>query len=89
MCGKLKKTMCGIRNAAKNWENEYQKTMAELGFKTGKATTCAFWHEERGIRAVAHGDDVTVLANQGGVGWLKEQLMVRYNIKLSATLGPG
>ena len=88
MCGKLKKSMYGTRDAAKSWEVEYQNTMAELGFKAGKATTCAFHHEERDILAVIHGDDITVLANQGGVSWMKDQLMTRYNIKLSATLGP-
>ena len=88
MCGKLKKSMYGTRDAAKNWENEYQRTMADLGFKAGKATTCAFHHKERDILAVIHGDDITVLASQGGVEWMKEQLMTRYNIKLSAVLGP-
>ena len=89
MCGKLKKSMCGTRDAAKNWEAEYQNTMAELGFKAGKATTCALHHEERDMLAVVRGDDITVLAGQGGVGWVKEHLMSRYNIKLSAALGPG
>ena len=42
MCGKLKKSMCGARDAAKNWENEYQNAMKELGFRTGAATKCAF-----------------------------------------------
>ena len=89
MCGKLKKSMYGTRDAAKNWEAEYQKTMAELGFKTGKATTCAFHHEERDMLAVIHGDDITVLAVQGGVEWMKKQLQTRYDAKLSAVLGPG
>ena len=81
--------MYGTRDAAKNWEAEYQKTMAELGFKTGKATTCAFHHKERDMIAAIHGDDITVLASQGGVEWMKQQLQTRYDIKLSAVLGPG
>ena len=89
MCGKLRKSMYGTRDAAKKWEAEYQKTMTELGFKTGKATTCAFHHEGRNVMAVIHGDDITVLASQGGVGWMKQQLQTRYDIKLSAVLGPG
>ena len=35
MCGRLKKSMCGARDAAKNWEVEYQSAMAELRSKTG------------------------------------------------------
>ena len=88
MCGKLKKSMCDARDAAKYWENEHQRTMTDLGFQTGKATTCACWDKEWDILAVIHGDDITVLANQGGVGWAKSQLMTRYNIKLGEALGP-
>ena len=80
MCGKLRKSMYGTRDAAKNWEAEYQKTMMELGFNTGKAATCAFHREERDMMAVIHGDDITVLADQGGVVWMKKQLQTRYDI---------
>ena len=68
--GKLKKCMYGTSGAAKNWENENQRTMAELGFKTGKATTCALQREERDMLAVIRGDDVTVLADQGRMSWV-------------------
>ena len=80
--------MYGTRDAAKNWEREYQQTMAGLGFQAGKAMTPALWHKERDILAVVHGDDVTVLANQGEGGWMKGQLATRYNVRPNATPGP-
>ena len=42
MCGKLQMSMCGTRDAAKNWEAEYQKTMAELGFKYRESNDSCF-----------------------------------------------
>ena len=45
--------MCGPRDAAKNWGDEHQETMAELGLKTGMATACAFWRAGRAILADA------------------------------------
>ena len=62
MCGKLKKSMHGTRDAAKNWGEEYSKFMIESGFRRGKSSPCVFWHPDREIRCVVHGDDFTVLA---------------------------
>ena len=29
----------------------------DLGFKQGEASTCVFWHQQRDIKALVHGDD--------------------------------
>ena len=72
MCGRLSKSMYGARDGAKIWETECQNATAELGYKTGTSTACAFRHEEHDMLSVIHGDDVTVLADQGGVEWVSE-----------------
>ncbi len=63
MCGKLGKAMYGTRGAAQNWEMEYTEMMTEEQFKQGAYSACTLYHEDRNIRAVAHGDDFTVLGN--------------------------
>eukprot|EP00974_Lingulodinium_polyedra_P115314 11154815-Lingulodinium_polyedra.AAC.1 len=54
MCGRLRKSMYGTRDAAHNWEKEYVGFMKEAGFKQGISTPCVFYHEEREIRVVVH-----------------------------------
>ena len=34
-CGKLLESMCGARDAAQNWEIEYNKFLSKAGFKRG------------------------------------------------------
>ena len=36
MCGKLEKAMHGTREAAQNWERQYEATFLELGFQQAK-----------------------------------------------------
>ena len=57
------KSFQGTRDAAQNWEYEYADWLGECGFTRGKSTVCIFWHKERDIRVVVHGDDLTVLAS--------------------------
>ena len=59
MCGELLKSMYGTRDAAQNWEYKYVEVMEGLGFQRGLANPCAFYHPEREIRVVVHGDDFT------------------------------
>merc|ERR1711873_307000 len=61
MCGKLLKALYGTRDAAQNWEFEYIEFLRSKGFEKGKAMPCMFYHRERKIRVVVHGDDFTIL----------------------------
>ena len=56
-CGRLNKAVYGTRDAAQNWEVEYNKFLADIGFKRGISSPCTFYHEERNLRLVVHGDD--------------------------------
>ena len=73
MCGELDKAMYGTRDAAQNWEHEYCEFMG-IGFKSGKSSPCAFYHEEREIRAVIHGDDFTILGWEASLDWYRQQI---------------
>ena len=88
MCARLKKSLYGTRDAAQNWEAEYTKTLASLGFRVGQACPCAFWHEGRDIRVVVHGDDFTILSNEDGIRWVHKQMAGKYTVKLRGVVGP-
>ena len=57
MCGKLKFSLYGTRDAAQNWEREYTDCLAQLGFVRGKTSPCTFYSKELDARIVVHGDD--------------------------------
>ncbi len=61
--------MYGTRDAAQNWEYAYTSFMVSLGVRKGVSTPCAFHHPEKGIRAVAHGDDFTLLGTEREQCW--------------------
>ena len=88
MCGRLKTSMYGTRDAAQNWEREYESFMRECGFSQGRSSPCVFYHEERSVRIVVHGDDVTALGKTQGLDWFRKDISQRYEVKLRGRLGP-
>ena len=53
-----------MRTAASNWEKEYSNTSEMVGFCPGRAAVVAFYHAEREVRIVVHGDDFVVEGKQ-------------------------
>ncbi len=45
--GLPKKTVCGTRDAAQNWEMEYAEMMADAGFRQGSYSACVFYNEDK------------------------------------------
>ena len=88
--GMLKKSMYGTRDAAHNWEDKYVSVIVdELGFRRGKASPCLFWHQERNIRLVVHGDDFVPLGSRKDIMWLKEGLgNSGLELKFKGMMGP-
>ena len=64
------KSMNGTRDAAQNWGSTYSEFMKSVGFQPGKSSPCVFWHKEKELRCVVHGDEFTVL------GWEKQLELV-------------
>ena len=88
MCGRLKKALYGTRDAAQNWEHAYMEFLESVGFRSGVASPCAFWHANWRIRLVVHGDDFTVLANSEHLDWFRQQIASRFEVKFRGRLGP-
>ena len=82
-CGLQRKSLCGTRDAAQNWECELGGFLEEIGLRRGqaKASTCLYSEEARGIRASVHRDDVTVKASREDAEWLIRKFKEKYEIK--------
>ena len=89
MCGKLLKAMYGTRDAAQCWEREYVGFMKKVGFTSGRSSPCIFFHPERGIRAVIHGDDFTLSGQRHELDWFRKVMAKDFTIKIKARIGPG
>ena len=88
MCGLLQRSMYGTRGAAQNWEIEYATFMGSIGFKRGKGMPCIFHHQERGLRAVIHGDDFTILGHSDQLDWFRSEIQGKFEVKLRGRIGP-
>ena len=55
--------------------------MMKCGFKPGKYNPCTFYHKQRDLRTLVHGDDFVTSGQREGCGWFKKQLETRFSIK--------
>ena len=58
----------------------------ENGFKRGVTCVVVFYHAERDISLVVHGDDFTF---EPDLLWITELMKSWFEIKVTALLGPG
>ena len=47
-----------------------------------------FYHPDRDIRVVVHGDDMTCLGDEDNLKWLSSELSKKYELKMRGILGP-
>ena len=87
-CAKLKYTLYGMRQAARNWEKEYSKTLTDAGFVVGRANGSTFYHEMREVRIVVHGDDFVITGGEEELKWTEDVLRKKYPLKMRGILGP-
>ena len=80
-CARLTHTLHGMRTATSNWEKEYSNTLEMVGFCPGRAIVVAFYHAEREVRIVVHGDDFVVQGKQS-------DLAAKKILKARSILGP-
>jgi hypothetical protein len=86
-CGELLVSMYGTRSAAKNWQICYSGLMIAAGFVRGRTNDCIFFHPQRQIRTMVHGDDFVSVAKGDDLLWLKRVLEGKFETK-TAIIGP-
>ena len=81
MVGKLMRSLYGTRDAAQNWEVEYSEFLQSIGCNRDISSPCVFYHPERNIRAVVHGDDFILLGSESQLNWLREKISDKFQVK--------
>ena len=88
MCGLLLKSLYGTRDAAFNWTAAYTSVMVDkLGFEKGESSPCSFFHPDRHLSTVVHGDDFVTEGERYQLDWLDVELRKHFEIK-TEILGP-
>ena len=83
MCGLLRYSLYGTRDAAQNWEEELASTLSCLGLTRGSACPCVWRGRIKGedIVATVHGDDITIGGERSAVESLIKMKNKNYEIK--------
>ena len=55
--------------------------MAQCGFQNGKYNVSAYYHPERGLKTMVHGDDFATVGDIEDVTWLEDKLHKRFELK--------
>ncbi len=82
MCGKLKVSMYGTRDAASNWANEYGETLKKAGYQQGVTNPCLFWHPGKEVAIMVHGDDFVAIGSDEQLAETQKTLADKYKIKV-------
>eukprot|EP00973_Karenia_brevis_P072169 10025940-Karenia_brevis.AAC.1 len=86
-CAKLNYSLYGTRDAPLNWALTYGNHLRSLGFRSGKASPCIFWHKEKNLRVLVHGDDYACAGTLQELYWLEEMMKKKFEVK-TQYLGP-
>ena len=81
MCGELRLSMYGTRDAAQNWYNEYSQQLIRMGSIQGTSSPCTFYNPARRIRTYVHGDDYVSTGLPENLNWMKRELEKKYQVK--------
>ncbi len=79
--GLLRMSLYGTRDAAANFQTEVRSFMAKIGFVVGRYNVCTYYHKERGIRTLVHGDDFVSTGTREEVRWFNKMLEQRFEVK--------
>ena len=81
MLGKLELCLYGTRDAAKVWQETLSAQLEACGFRRGVGHPAVFWHPERDIMTLVHGDDYVSCGLQPDLDWIEVQLQASYEIQ--------
>ena len=79
--GKLRLCLYGTRDAAKAWQETLSAHLVNIGFTRGVWHPSVFYHPDRQIKILVHGDDYASSDTPQQMEWLKEEHSKAYEIK--------
>ena len=72
-CGRWNFSQYGTREAPGNRQGTYTKHLIDIGFVKGRASTCVFWHPQRDIEVLVHGDDYVAEVDKNDLLWFEKK----------------
>ena len=86
--GKLRLCLYGTRDAAKGWQEALSSHLEKIGYTRGVGHPSVFYHPDRQIMTLVHGDDYVSTGMQEDLDWLELELQKAYEIQ-TQKVGPG
>ena len=84
---KLVRSLYGMRDAPALWEAYAAAQLQALGFKRGLSNACVYYHRQRGLRCLVHGDDFVATGLGQHLEWLYKELEKTILLKRVGVLG--
>jgi hypothetical protein len=81
------KCVYGTRDAGMIWEQTYRQCLEDLGFISGRASPCCFFHPRWKLSLVVHGDDFTAVGIDDSIEKLEAGLKASFDIKIRRSIG--
>ena len=79
--GLMKKSMYGTRDAASNWERDWQENIKKWGFQLGLSSKNLFHHKENQVSGLTHGDDFVLTGPTKRLTEFENEMKSVYPIK--------
>lgn len=71
----------GTRDAALNLQNVVADHLVSIGFRSGVAFPCVYWHPDKNLTTLVHGDDYASSGFGKYLQWFDDELRKRFEIK--------
>ena len=74
MLGKLRLCLYGTRDAAKDWQETFSTHLESIGYRRGRGHPSVFWHPDKKIKTLVHGDHYVSAGDDASLQWLEDEL---------------
>jgi hypothetical protein len=81
-------SLYGTRAAAASWHKRYSDHLRSLGFLSGASNPCLFYHPQKELQALVHGDDYAIVGEDAELNWIESEIRKEFEIK-TTRFGPG
>jgi len=81
-------SLYGTRDTAVNFQKEVKELMTKTRYVQGRYNPCTYWHGERDLKTLVHGDDFVTEGSGEEAAWLRARMEERFDIK-TKTIGTG
>ena len=72
--GFLEKSLYGTRDASANFQALVKEVMIGAGFRQSRYNPAMYWHRQKELKVMVHGDDFISVGEPQSLRWFKEIL---------------